>query len=144
MQLNLRSQWLSVKYALEGFSERASVINLSSIHGSKTVRNMFPYNVAKAGVNGLTRSLAIELGPLGVRVNAIVPGMILVDKPDAPVEEYTQDDPIDPAERYGSPADVAGLAAYLAAPESSFVTGTTIPVDGGRGIVLYDDRYQPE
>lgn len=137
----LRSQWLTVKHALEHLSTGASVVNISSANAWGGAPGFFPYNVAKAGVNGLTRSLAVELGPLDVRVNAVEPGMIDVENPDATPAELGQDKTIDPAGRDGTPADVAGLVAYLASDESSFVTGATIPVDGGRHAVLVDDQY---
>ena len=117
------------------------MINISSANAYAASPGFFPYNVAKAGVNGLTRALAIELGPLNIRVNAIEPGMIEVDDPDVNRDELEQDPKIDPAGRLGTPADVAGLAAYLASDESEFVTGTTIPVDGGRHAVLLDEQY---
>lgn len=140
-ETTLRSQWLCAKYAMKHVPAGGSVINISSTNASGAVPRFFPYNVAKAGVNGLTRALAIELGPLDIRVNGIEPGLILVDDPDASDEELAQDRKIDPAGRWGRPSDVAGLAAFLASDDAAFVTGTTIPVDGGRHAVLVDDQY---
>jgi len=143
----LRSHWLTTKAATEYMSDGGSVINMSSIHAVQTDPKCIPYNVAKSGVNGLTRALAVELGPDGIRVNAIMPGKILVerladfDTAEATFTEYEQEIPIDPVGRFGTPADVAGLAAYLASEESSFVTGACIPIDGGRTAVLRDHDH---
>lgn len=141
METTLRSQWLCVKHAMEHMPAGGSIVNVSSTNASAAVPRFFPYNVAKAGVNGLTRALAIELGPLDIRVNGIEPGLILVDEPGATDEQLEQERTIDPAGRWGRPSDVAGLAAFLASDDAAFVTGTTIPVDGGRHAVLVDDQY---
>ncbi|WP_227379795.1 SDR family NAD(P)-dependent oxidoreductase [Haladaptatus halobius] len=95
METTLRSQWLCTKYAMEHMPRGGSIINISSANASAASPGFFPYNVAKAGVNGLTRALAIELGPLDIRVNAIEPGMIEVDNPDLSRAELEQDQKID-------------------------------------------------
>ncbi|MEA5387989.1 SDR family oxidoreductase [Haloarculaceae archaeon H-GB11] len=147
MTVALRSHWLMTKAALPHMPDGASVINMSSVHAVQTDPKCIPYNVAKSGVNGLTRALAVELGPEGVRVNAIMPGKILVerladfDTETATLADYEQETPIDPVGRFGTPADIAGLAAYLASDESSFVTGACIPIDGGRTAVLRDHDH---
>jgi NAD(P)-dependent dehydrogenase (short-subunit alcohol dehydrogenase family) len=147
MKVALQSHWLTTKATIEYMPDGGSVVNMSSIHAVQTDPKCIPYNVAKSGVNGLTRALAVELGPAGIRVNAIMPGKILVerladfDTSEATLAEYEQETPIDPVGRFGMPGDVAGLAAYLASEESSFVTGTCIPIDGGRTAVLRDHDH---
>lgn len=99
MNVSLRSQWLCAKHAMEHIPAGGRIINISSTNAYGADPRMFPYNVAKAGVNGLTRALAVELGPLDITVNAIMPGLILVDTPDASTDELEQERKIDPAGR---------------------------------------------
>ncbi|MDZ7849397.1 MAG: SDR family oxidoreductase [Halodesulfurarchaeum sp.] len=166
MDVALKSYWYYTKQALPHMPEGSSVINISSVHAIQTDPECFPYNVANSGINGLTRALSIELGVHGIRVNTIMPGKILTealsdhDYEDGTWEDHEQDpfpahrhDPdskksierqnteLDPIGRFGTPADIAGLAAYLAADESSLMTGTAIPVDGGRTTTLRDHDY---
>jgi NAD(P)-dependent dehydrogenase (short-subunit alcohol dehydrogenase family) len=166
MDVALKSFWYLAKQALPYMPTGSSIINISSVHAVQTDPECFPYNVANSGVNGLTRALAVELGAEGIRVNAIMPGKILTelladhDYEEGTIEDHEQDpfpghrhDPdsersierqnteIDPIGRFGAPADIAGLAAYLAADESSLLTGVVIPVDGGRTTTLRDHDY---
>jgi NAD(P)-dependent dehydrogenase (short-subunit alcohol dehydrogenase family) len=93
------------------------------------------YSAYNAGVSAFTKSLAVELGPSGIRVNAIAPD--LADTPQTPAELMLAGrDPALlrswlPAGRFGRPADFAGVVAFLASEDAAFVTGHTIPVDGG-------------
>jgi NAD(P)-dependent dehydrogenase (short-subunit alcohol dehydrogenase family) len=147
LDVALRSHWYATRAAVPHMPAGSSVVNVSSVHAVATDPHCVPYNVAKSGVNGLTRALAVDLGPEGVRVNAIMPGKILVerladfDTETATIDDYAQETVIDPVGRFGAPADVAGLAAYLASDESSFVTGACIPIDGGRTAVLRDHDH---
>jgi len=125
----LRAEALAMQKAGGG-----SIVNVSSIAAVLTHRWMTPYCVAKAGVNMLTRCAADELGPLGIRVNAVMPS--LVETPlvamltaDASVrEEYLRRIPLD---RLGKPVDVGRFVAGLLGDESGWVTGQCIGVDGG-------------
>lgn len=138
IDVSLRGPWLATKYALDDMAAGGSVINVSSIHALATDPGRFPYNVAKAGLNGLTRSLAIDLGPLDITANAIMPGPIQIRGP-IPHDDDSREARLLPANRRGKPSDVAGLAAYLASDEAGFVTGTSIPIDGGWSVCLFDD-----
>ncbi|MXR40419.1 SDR family oxidoreductase [Halobaculum sp. WSA2] len=131
---SLRGAWLMTKYALPHMPEGSSIVNTSSTNAEMTVPSFFPYNVAKAGVDGLTRAMAVELGPLGITANAIQPGAILTDNPDE--EELDQNPEIDPLGRWGRPEDIAGVAAFLASDDAGYVTGVSIPVDAGRSVSL--------
>ena len=115
------------------------IINISSIAGMVALRLQGPYVAAKHGVIGLTRAMAIELGPQGVLVNAIAPGSTLTDGTkklfygeDGKFRESAQRvlDHI-PLGRPGSVEEIAHAALFLAAPESSYITGAVITVDGG-------------
>jgi 3-oxoacyl-[acyl-carrier protein] reductase len=115
------------------------IVNVSSVSALGN-RGQANYSAAKAGIQGLTRTLAIELGPKGVTVNAIGPGFIKTEMTAATAERIgvsaeelqRRSAEITPVRRVGEPADVAELIAFLASDRSSFITGQTIYVDGGR------------
>jgi glucose 1-dehydrogenase len=110
------------------------IINISSVHEELAFPNFAPYCVSKGGIRMLTRTLAVELGPLGITINSIAPGAI-----ETPINTALLNDPVKlaslkrqiPLSRLGKPADVAGLAAFLASGDSDYITGTTYFVDGG-------------
>jgi 3alpha(or 20beta)-hydroxysteroid dehydrogenase len=112
-----------------------SIVNISSIDGLVGVQGMASYSASKFAVTGLTRSTAIELGPLGIRVNSIHPGVIsspMVEQ--APPEVHERLDRLmqkQPIKRMGTPEEVAYLALYLASDESSYCTGAQFVIDGG-------------
>lgn len=111
-----------------------SIINVSSTNGRIPQPHCCAYGAAKGGVETLTRSMAVDLAPYGIRVNAIAPGPIQSRAPD--------DEPPRASEttllgRSGLPAEVAAVAAFLASEESSFITGERIAVDGGVLINAY-------
>lgn len=104
-----------------------SIVNISSVEGLRGSPGLHGYTAAKFGVRGLTKSLAVELGPRGIRVNSVHPGLILTDM-------TTRIDPerIDiPLGRAGEPDDVTGTIVFLAAEASRFTTGAEFVVDGG-------------
>jgi len=115
---------------------RGKIINIGSMYsyfGSGLIRS---YSAAKGAIIQLTKSMAIELAPHNIQVNAIAPGWIETDM-TAPVRSMPMNDEIlarTPAARWGQPEEVAGTAVYLASHASDFVTGTTIRVDGGYAI----------
>jgi glucose 1-dehydrogenase len=110
------------------------IINISSVHEDLPFPGFASYCASKGGVRMLTRNLAVELGPLGITINAIAPGAIAT-----PINENLLNNPqqlnalIDqiPLGRLGMPEDVAGLAVFLASEDASYVTGATYFVDGG-------------
>jgi NAD(P)-dependent dehydrogenase (short-subunit alcohol dehydrogenase family) len=101
---------------------------------------MFPYNAIKAGIEGMTRALALDLGP-AIRVNAVAPGFILVEHTENDLSDAERDRlaGLHPSGRLGRPEDIANAVLFLMCPESEFLTGETITVDGGRQVVLQDD-----
>jgi pteridine reductase len=113
---------------------RGAIVNLVDIHAERPLKDFIVYSVAKSGLAGLTRALALELGP-EVRVNGVAPGAILWPDGDehfAPSERSRILDQT-PLGRIGSPQDVAGAVKYLLF-DAPFVTGQILAVDGGRGI----------
>jgi 3-oxoacyl-[acyl-carrier protein] reductase len=114
-------------------SGEGRVINISSTEGLGASLGVGPYTVAKHGVVGLTRALSMELAQYGITVNCVCPGPILTGMTSAipePAREKFARRRV-PLRRYGVPEEVAHMTLNLALPASSFVTGATIPVDGG-------------
>ncbi|MEO6061662.1 MAG: SDR family NAD(P)-dependent oxidoreductase [Thermoflexales bacterium] len=112
-----------------------SIINLSSVQARYPVAGGPAYAAAKAGVLGLTRQIAVEYGPDGIRANAVLPGFIATESMNAQImsDEDEARGVVDstPLRRAGRPAEVAAVAAFLASDESAFVTGIDLIVDGG-------------
>lgn len=113
----------------------ASIINVSTIEAFRGIPNCAVYSAFKAGVTGFTKSLALELGPAGIRVNAIAPETTETEQ--VKISQYIQPQYREhiprwiPLGRFGEPKDAAGCAVFLASELSGWVTGTTIHLDGG-------------
>ncbi len=112
-----------------------SIVNISSIYGHVGRNNRSSYASSKAGLDGLTRAWAAELGPAGIRVNSVSPGFIRTPM----TEPYMNDEEAlnsfleqTPLRRLGEPSDVASVVAFVASDAASYVSGETILVDGGR------------
>jgi glucose 1-dehydrogenase len=113
------------------------IINISSVHEEIAFPNFAAYCASKGALRMLARTLAVELGPLGITVNNIAPGAI-----ETPINTALLNDPVKlqsllqqiPLGRLGQPADVAGLAAFLASDDAAYVTGATFYVDGGLSV----------
>ena len=111
-----------------------NIVHISSILGLVAVPNTAAYNVSKGALNQFSRSLAVEYGSLGIRSNAICPGLIATEMTEELMndkdlmQEWSKNYPIG---RFGQPEDVAQACLFLASEESSFVTGAILPVDGG-------------
>jgi dehydrogenase/reductase SDR family protein 4 len=136
IDVNLTGSLLTAQQAGRRMVERkrGSIIFMASIAGINPIPAIAAYSVSKAGMLGLMRALAKELGPAGVRVNAIAPGLIetkfsaaLFQNPDA-YQQVMADVPLG---RHGQPEDIVGAAIFLAADASAYVTGQALLVDGG-------------
>ena len=135
LKVNLEAQVRLIRAFLSQLTRDAAgrIINIASTEGLGASAGASPYTVSKHGVVGLTRALAVELGPRGVTVNCICPGPIRTGMTDAipePMKTKFARRRV-PLRRYGDPEEVAHMTLSLALPASSYVNGAVIPVDGG-------------
>ncbi|WP_435317231.1 SDR family NAD(P)-dependent oxidoreductase [Haloarchaeobius sp. TZWSO28] len=139
LETDFRSYWLCAKHARE-YMDEGAIVNVSSNHAFLTMPEMFPYNAVKAGINGMTRAMALDFGP-HVRVNTVNPGWVSIDRTTGEMDpEYREHlDSIHPVGRVGKPEDIAGVVAFLASDDAAFMTGESVLVDGGRSQVMQDD-----
>ena len=136
MNTNLRSAFQLTKRVLPHMIEhKAGVfVHISSIAGLIAIPGVAAYNVSKGALLQFNRSIAMEYGPLGIRSNAICPGLVKTEmteelmKDKKLMQEWSKEYPIG---RFGLPKDIANACLYLASDDSSFVTGVALPVDGG-------------
>ncbi|WP_227356537.1 SDR family NAD(P)-dependent oxidoreductase [Haladaptatus salinisoli] len=139
LETDFRAYWLCAKRAVAEMDEGA-IVNVSSNHAFLTMPEMFPYNAVKAGINGMTRAMALDFGP-AVRVNTVNPGWVAIERTTDEMsrERRRELESIHPVGRLGTPADIAGVVAFLASDDAAFVTGASLLADGGRSAVMQDD-----
>jgi NAD(P)-dependent dehydrogenase (short-subunit alcohol dehydrogenase family)/glyoxylase-like metal-dependent hydrolase (beta-lactamase superfamily II) len=126
---------------------RGSIVNIASVHAFQIIPHCFPYPVAKHGLLGLTRALAIEYAARNIRVNAICPGYIETPIsfeywntfPD-PAAEQQRAYQLHPPGRIGTPDEVAWPAVFLASDEAGFINGASLVVDGGRSVLYHGEQ----
>lgn len=145
LDVNLKGTWMMSKQAVRVMKDRGggAIVNVSSFLGTRGAFK-FPssaYSAAKGGILALTKSLAVELAPWNIRVNAVVPAVVntpmLESIADGPgVEKLLADSKkFHPLGRAGEPEDVARAISFLASPENSWISGAALPVDGARSAV---------
>ena len=140
MAINLRAPFRLMREAAPHLAARkGSVVNVSSVNGLRSFAGVLAYCVSKAGVDHLTRCAAIELAPIGVRVNAVNPGVTVTNLHRRSGMEEAQyaaflerSKTTHPVGRPGDPNEIASLILYLASDRAGWMTGETIPIDGGR------------
>ena len=142
----MKSIFLGAKYAVPEMQRAGggSIVNLSSVHGLLQAPGALVYEAGKSAVIGMTRQMACDFGPLGIRVNAICPGHIVTERVQAGMwdanpgglrffeEQY-------PVRRTGRPVDIANAIVFLCSDEASFITGHALVVDGGLSIQLQEN-----
>ena len=146
LDTNLKSAYLMSRAAVPDMLGRGwgAIVNVSSVHAQATAPGLAVYAASKAGMTGLTRGLALELGPRGVRVNCILPGTIdtsLYSRSNREVDRAAwkpRESEGQAMKRLGSPDEIAAAIAFLASDDASFVNGATLTADGGLLDILRD------
>lgn len=140
--VDLKSAWMLAKATLPGLIERrGAIVNISSIQASLTIEGFFPYAAAKAGLEGLTRSLALDYAAVGVRVNAVAPGytetrlvrewLDMQPDPQAALDSVLTKIPM---RRIATPREIGNVVVFLLSEQASAITGATVAVDCGLGV----------
>jgi NAD(P)-dependent dehydrogenase (short-subunit alcohol dehydrogenase family) len=138
--VDLKAAWLTSKHVIPHMRAAGggSIVNVSSIHGFATLEGFFPYAAAKSGLVGLTRSLALDHGPDGIRVNVVAPGFTRTRLVQDSIDRNDDRAAAEAAmvagvalRRIAEPREVAATIRFLASDEASYVTGASLLVDGG-------------
>ena len=140
MNVNVRAPFRLMRAAVPHLKERkGSIVNVSSVNGLRAFAGVLAYNVSKSAIDHLTRCAALEMAPFGVRVNGVNPGVTITNLHRRGGMDETQyaaflqrSKETHPLGRPGQPEEVAAMILFLASDEAAWMTGETIPVDGGR------------
>ena len=152
VDINLMGYYWGCAQAVQTFIGQRSggaIVNISSIHARAAFNGWAAYDMAKGGVNALTRYVAVEYGPVGIRANAIEPGAIrtpllqgVIDADADPAKAEYDMAALHPMGRVGEPEEIASVAAFLISSGASFLSGECIAVDGAATARCY--RYEPD
>ncbi|MEO6876543.1 MAG: 3-oxoacyl-ACP reductase FabG [Opitutaceae bacterium] len=134
--IHLKTAFFCAQAAVRAMTQSGGgrVIFIGSVHGRATMPQHGAYAAAKAGLEGLTRQLALELGPRQITVNCVAPGVVEVESYFRDYPDYRREDAARqvPIGRVGFPPDIAGMVAFLLSGQADFLTGQTIVIDGGQ------------
>lgn len=136
IRINLTGVWLSMKYEIQQMLKQGggAIVNIASIEGMIAIPGGSPYVASKHGVNGITKTAALEYMQANIRVNSVCPGFIdtkMLERVEIPIPELPSIVAMSPAGRKGRPDEVAEAVIWLCSDAASFVTGHTMTVDGG-------------
>jgi NAD(P)-dependent dehydrogenase (short-subunit alcohol dehydrogenase family) len=132
MNTNLKGCFLCTQAAARMMESGAAIVNIGSGCNKWPFPKLVDYTASKGGIDAFTRSAAVELGPLGIRVNCVAPGAIEIERTKTELPDYAGTwARLTPLGRVGLPADVGNAVVFLASAASSFITGQTLWVDGG-------------
>lgn len=135
LAVNLDGTWNCCHAAISDMvrHRRGSIVNIGSSAALLAIPHAAPYVTAKHGVVGMTKALAVDLGPYNVRVNCVCPGSVMTPLLEQSVSENFRDRMIErtPLRRLGTPDDIAKAVAFLSSPSASWISGVALPVDGG-------------
>ncbi|KAM4055509.1 enoyl-(Acyl carrier protein) reductase [Hirsutella rhossiliensis] len=133
VNLNLRGVFNCMRAELNSMCDGASIVNVSSAAGIRGMVGFSLYSAAKHGVNGLTKCAAKEYGPMGIRINAVCPGITHTPALDTPVAKPVVRSQVEatPLGRWAEPEEVASVIGFLLSDEATHVSGAIIPIDGG-------------
>jgi len=145
--LTFHAAWRAARHCIPLMSDGAAVVFVSSVNATLTNRTYAAYAAAKAALEALTRTLALECAPHGVRINAVAPGQIEGETS----RRILADDPAEeqacracyPLGRYGSPIEVANGILFLASDEASFIVGSVLRIDGGLSLLSAESILRP-
>ena len=138
--IDLKASWLTAKHVIPHMRAAGggAIVNVSSIHGFVTLEGFFPYGAAKAGLLGLTRNLALDLGPDGIRVNCVCPGFTRTRLVQESIDRHEDTAAAEHGMvagvalgRIAEPEEVAAATCFLVSADASYITGASLLVDGG-------------
>lgn len=135
LQINLIAAFQLAQFFSKGMKERryGRIVNISSVWSMVARSGRTSYSISKTAINGMTRSLAVELAPFNILVNSIAPGYVLTDltRQNNLPQEIEKISKSIPAQRLAAPEEIANLAAFLCSDKNTYMTGQTLVVDGG-------------
>ncbi len=143
IRTNIRGTFLGMKYEIEAMlrSGGGAIVNMASVAGIQGVANLAAYVAAKTSIIGLTKVAALDYADQGIRVNVVAPGPILTHHLEAAGEEAQRQAGLStPMRRVGTAEEVAATVVWLCSDQSSFVTGVTLPIDGGQAAGIKPPR----
>lgn len=150
VDINLRSAVAGCRAAVRAFlasGTAGAIVNMSSHQGRQAVPGGLPYVCAKTAIEGLTRALAVDYGPEGIRVNAVAPGTVSTQRyrellrsigPSSAARLEAEMAQVHPLGRVAHADEIAAVVEFLLSDAASFITGATLPVDGGRTILAHE------